>query len=154
MSRDEHHMVTIPRKSLITLYTSFARFNLDYADVVFDQPHNETFCSTIEKIQYNAALAITGAIRGTSRERLYQELGFESLRDRRWFHRLCCIFKVIRNESPRYLFSILPKVCSRNPARKNLFSNIPCNTAYFSNSFIPYAIAEWNKLGNAVRVIY
>ena len=33
----------------------------------------------LESIQYNAALAITGAIRGSSREKVYQELGFESL---------------------------------------------------------------------------
>ena len=32
----------------------------------------------MESIQYNAALAITGAIRGSSREKLYQELGLES----------------------------------------------------------------------------
>ena len=32
----------------------------------------------------NAALARTGAIRGTSREKIYQELGLESLRKRRW----------------------------------------------------------------------
>ena len=37
----------------------------------------------IETVQYNAALAITGAIPGTSREKLYKELGFESLHDRR-----------------------------------------------------------------------
>ena len=35
----------------------------------------------MESIQYNAALAITGAIRGTSREKLYQELGLDSLKD-------------------------------------------------------------------------
>ena len=34
-------------------------------------------------IQYQAALAITGAIRGTSRDRLYQETALESLADRR-----------------------------------------------------------------------
>ena len=33
----------------------------------------------IESVQYNAALAI--AIRGSSREKLYQELGLESLHD-------------------------------------------------------------------------
>ena len=33
-----------------------------------------------ESTQYNAALAITGAIKGTSREKLYQELGLESLK--------------------------------------------------------------------------
>ena len=32
----------------------------------------------METIQYNAALAITGAIRGSSREKLYQELGLET----------------------------------------------------------------------------
>ena len=33
----------------------------------------------------NACLAITGAIKKSSRNRLYQELGIESLRDRRWY---------------------------------------------------------------------
>ena len=33
----------------------------------------------LESIQYNAALVTTGAVRGSSRERLYQELGFESI---------------------------------------------------------------------------
>ena len=37
--------------------------------------------------QYDAVLAITGAIRGTSKERVYQELGFESLQSRRCFHK-------------------------------------------------------------------
>ena len=36
----------------------------------------------MESIQYNAVLAITGSIRGTSREKLYQEIGLESLRKR------------------------------------------------------------------------
>ena len=36
-----------------------------------------------ESIQYNAALTITGAIRETSREKLYQEFGLDSLKDRR-----------------------------------------------------------------------
>ena len=35
-------------------------------------------------IQYREALVITGATKGTSRDRLYQEIGLESLADRRW----------------------------------------------------------------------
>ena len=38
----------------------------------------------VEKIQYQAALAITGTWQGTSRNKLYDELGLESLSDRRW----------------------------------------------------------------------
>ena len=39
-------------------------------------------------MQYNAALAITGARRGSSKEKLYQELGLESLKQWRWFRKL------------------------------------------------------------------
>ena len=60
----------------------------------FRQPNNESFCTKIERIQCNAILAITGAIRGTSQIKLYKELGLESLKFRRWFRRLCIFFKI------------------------------------------------------------
>ena len=41
--------------------------------------NNNTFHQKMESIQYNTTLAITGAVRGPSREKLYQELGLESL---------------------------------------------------------------------------
>ena len=76
---------TLPRKSLLTIYKSFIRPHLDYCDIIYDQPNNESFCTKIERIQYNAALAITGAIKGTSQTKLYKELGLESLKFRGWF---------------------------------------------------------------------
>ena len=39
-----------------------------------------SFCKKIKSVQY-VALVITGAIEGTSREKLYKELGLESLQD-------------------------------------------------------------------------
>ena len=57
----------LPCKSLMTIYRSYIRPHLDYCDVIYDQPHNTAFSKKIESIQYNAALAITGAIRGTSK---------------------------------------------------------------------------------------
>ena len=80
----------LPRKSLLIIYKSFIRPHLDYADVIYHQPHNESFTNKIESVQYNAALAITGAIKGTSRERLYQELGLESISDRHGIVDLLC----------------------------------------------------------------
>ena len=35
------------------------------------------FNKKVESIQYNVAPAITGAIRGTSKEKLFKELGFQ-----------------------------------------------------------------------------
>ena len=49
-----------------------------------------------KSLQYNACLAITGAIRGSSREKIYQELGFESLQQRRWYRKLCSFYKVFK----------------------------------------------------------
>ena len=79
--------VTSLHSSLLTIYKSFIRPHLDYGDVIYDQPNNNRLSEKIESIQYNAALAITGAITETSREKLYQKLGLESLKDRRWLRR-------------------------------------------------------------------
>ena len=76
---------TLPRKSLLTVYKSLIRPRLDYCDIIYDQPNNESLCTKIEHIQYNAALALTGAIKGRCQTKLYKELGLESLKFRRWF---------------------------------------------------------------------
>ena len=71
-----------PRQALVTIYKAFIRPHLDYGDILYDKLNNEIFINKIEKAQYDAALPITGAIRGTSREKLYAELGLESLKFR------------------------------------------------------------------------
>ena len=64
----------------------------------------------MDSVQYNAALAITGAIRGTSREKLFQKLGLESDCKRQLYRKLCYFFKIFKGQSPEYLFRILPYV--------------------------------------------
>ena len=68
----------------MTLFKSFIRPHLDYEDIIYDQPFNNSFQNKIENAQYNAFLPITGGIKGTSKERLYEELGLESLQHRCW----------------------------------------------------------------------
>ena len=70
----------LPRITLVTIYKAFVRTHMDYGDILYDQAFNNAFHDRLESIQYNACLAITGAIRGLSREKLYQELGLELLR--------------------------------------------------------------------------
>ena len=136
----------VPRNTLLCIYKSYIRPLLDYADIIYDQPHNASLCDKIESVQYNAALAITGAIRGTSRDRLYQELGLESLSDRRWYHRLVHFFKIVKGFCPEYLTSLLPpKQFSYNDGRNNLYRKFRTTTDYFSNSFFPYCVNEWNS---------
>ena len=84
----------LPRQSLITIYKSLIRPHLDYGDTVYDRAFNESFHKNLESVQYNAAIAITGAIRGTSSEKLFQELGLESLKSRLWLRKLCLFYKI------------------------------------------------------------
>ena len=72
----------LPRQNLFTIYKSFIRPHLDYGDVIYDQPHNESLTNRIESVQYKAVLAMTGTIQGSSREKLYQELDFEHFQRR------------------------------------------------------------------------
>jgi len=137
----------IPRRSLLTLYKTFIRSSLDYADVIYDLPYNSSFVDKIESIQYNASLAITGAIRGTSKEKLYLELGLESLQSRRWFRRLCSFYKILKNKAPIYLYNIIPDLNNfLNTRNRNLIPHIFCRTNAFSNSFFPFCVSEWRKL--------
>ena len=46
----------LPRKSLITIYKSFVRPHLDYGDLIYDQPNNESFCQQIKSVQYSVSL--------------------------------------------------------------------------------------------------
>ena len=98
----------LPRNSLITIYKYFIRPQLDYGAIICDQPENESFCKKIESVQYNAALAITGAIQVTSREKLYKELDLETLKSRRLLKKLHCFYKIKNNGIPSYLAELIP----------------------------------------------
>ena len=74
----------LPRSSLLTVYKCFIRPHLNYGDVVYDQPNLSYLTNKIKSVQCNAALAIVDSIRWKSKEKLYQDLGFESLKDKSW----------------------------------------------------------------------
>ena len=71
----------LPPSSLQTIYKSFVRPHLDYADVIYDQPNNSCLSDKMETAQYNAALGITDAIRGTSKEKIYQDVNLSRIGD-------------------------------------------------------------------------
>ena len=142
----------LPRPSLVTIYKAFIRPHLDYGNIIYDQAYKESFHQKLELIQYNAALAITGAIRGTSREKIYQELGLGSLQKRRWYRKPCYFFKILKGQSPDYLSKILPSI--RRAYNTRNADYIPCfNTKYsfFRNSFFTSTLIEWNNLDINIR---
>ena len=92
----------LPRPSLDQIYKLHVRSHFDFCEVIYhvppvDNPYSHEhrqnlLMNRLELMQYNAALAITGAWRGTSREKIYKKLGWESLCDRMWYRRLILFF--------------------------------------------------------------
>ena len=92
--------------------------NLDYGDVIYHIPAKvcefsqnivlPNLMEKIESVQNSAALAVTGTWRGTSRAKLYAELGWESLSSRRWSRRLTLFYKIINNLTPLYTKEPIP----------------------------------------------
>ena len=141
----------LPRPPL-KIYKSIIRSHLDYGDIIYDQAYNASFFQKIESIQFNAALAITGGIRGRSREKLYHELGFQSLVNRRLYRNLCCFYKVFKTQSPRYLFEVVPATKRAYITRSNdKVPHFKVKHNYFKNYFFLSTVIEWNKLDSNIR---
>ena len=142
---------TLPRKSLITIYKVFLRPLIDYGDIIYDQPNNDSFCEKLESIQYKPALAITGAIQGTSCDKIYAELGLESQKARRWYKRLSCMFKIMNEQAPSYLINLIPKNNQIIRTRKSHIPIFHCRTDCFKYSFFPSTLRDWFNLDENIR---
>ena len=107
----------------------------------------------LESVQYQAALAVTGAWKGSSRVKIYSELGWESLHHRRYFRRITQFFKIMIGLTPQYLVDPIPM------PRRHLFGRHITNDIYrfsykndrFLYSFYPDAVNSWNALDADVR---
>ena len=95
---------------------------------------------------------MTGAIRGTLMEKLYEQLGLESFQLCLWFRKLSCFYKLFNSKHSRYLFKLIPSRSSSYVTRN--IHNIPffkTRHTFFKNCFFPSTIIEWNKLNYNIR---
>ena len=89
-------LLVLPRSLSLTHYKTFVRSHLEYGDVIYDQPNNSRFIQEIKSSQFNMVLAIAGAIKGSTREKLYQEVGLDSLEICRWYRKFSLIKKLYK----------------------------------------------------------
>ena len=152
----------LPRDALCQIYKSYVRSQLDYGDVIYHNPSktNDLFCSShlslwmekIESVQYSAALAVTGAWRGTSRDKLYNELGWESLDNRRWYRRLTLFYKITKNLTPDYTRDPIPPLHQSVYSLRNqqVIGQLRPRRERFKSSFYPSCLMEWNKFSHLI----
>ena len=61
-----------------------------------------------DKIQYNAARLVTGTLPYTSKEKLFVELGWETIEDRAYILGICLFHKIVKQETRPLVRSMLP----------------------------------------------
>ena len=151
----KHLSKFLPLRTLDQMYKALVRSHFDYCDIIYYSPSHQnqaplgmtlnSLMEKVERIQYQSALAITGAWHGSSRAKLYAELGWESLSDRHMVRRILQIHKIFNDRTP-YLKDNLPPNCRAlfNGNTRNTFRQIICKSNRYMNSFFPDAVASWN----------
>ena len=108
----------------------------------------------LEFVQYLVALAITGTWRGTSRDKLYLELGWESLKSRRWSRPLTLFYKILNNLTSLYSKEPIPSPHQLTYflRDRDVIRRTGARTEAFQFSFYPNCISEWNKLDAEIKL--
>ena len=139
-------------KTLDLIVKLYIRPHLDFCDVIFHIPsitnpfdssiNLNYLMNTLERIQYHAALAITGSWKGTNLNRIYDELGWEYLTDRSWCRHLFHFHNIQNNLTPPYLKDPIPPIRSHlfGSRSVNVINEIKCKSKSYSNSFYPDSI--------------
>ena len=158
----KHLSSYLPLKSRDQIFKMHVRSHLDYCDTIYHIPmqtrETSDFDSTRslnypKSTQYQPALAVSGAWKGSSRSKLYDELAWETLHHRRSFTRLTQFYKIMTGLSPDYLRILIPAMRDHLFGHHftNVLVNIFCRTDKFKNSFFPDSISMWNELGPELR---
>ena len=123
-------------------YKMYVRPHLDYGDVIYPD-QTPDMMAKLESIQYQAGLIVSKCWKGTIKIKLYKELGWESLAERRIFRRFSLYYKIINDHTPKYL-------------KEHIKIRKPNITNRFSKSFFPFCQLGWEglkpKLKNARSV--
>ena len=139
----------LDRKSLEIMYLSFIRPKLEYASIIWDNC-NITQSDKLEHIQLRAARIVAGGMIRTSYDQLLIELGWQTLKSRRYISRLVMLHKIKLGQSPNYMKEILPGTVSErtglNLRNADDVRGIHANTDRFKNSFYPQTIDDYNNL--------
>ena len=129
---------------------------LEYGDIIFDN------CSikdknALEAVQRKAGLICTGAYKHTEHQHLLDELGWETLHDRRQKHKLIQYYKITQGFVPPYLNNLLPELTAStiryNLRREQNRRQFTCRLTHYQNSFFPSTTKAWNSLDDRLKNI-
>ena len=125
----------------------------DYGDIIYhkyDPEFKLDFTKRLESTQYSAALAVSGAWRGTNTDKIYQELGWEML-----YYRRCHFYELQSDQRPSYLYNEIPheRTFSYILRRPNVFESSAKSTERFTHTYFQNCDIEWKQLETVQRFL-
>ena len=81
-------------------------------------------------------------MQSTSCDMNYQELGLESLKSKRWYKHLSCMFKTMKEKAPNCLINLVPKCEPTIRSKNNSIPTFNCRTDCFKYSFFPSTLND------------
>ena len=142
------------RKTLEILYKSYVRPVLEYGNLLWSNCSIQE-SNLLENVQLEALRIITGMRRGTPHDKLYLESNIEPLQKRRKTQKLLLMFKIINEQTPKYLYEIIQphinNTLQYNIRHTNYFKTPLCRTVSYQNSYFPLTMKEWNRINVEIR---
>ena len=142
----------VDKTTLRKVYISLLSPLMEYADVLWDGC-TESESDLLGHVQYEAAKIVTGAMKGTSKHRIMQEIEWEDLKTIRAIHKLLSYFKIVNNLCLRHQ---LVDSCEKKINSLRTASNYPLlasRNERFKRSFFPSTTTLWTDISFDIRCL-
>ena len=111
--------------------------------------------SRLENLQYRAAKIVSGALHFTSKEKIYEELGWETLNERGNLLSLNIFHKIHLFETRPLIRNCMPilNMCDNYEIRnRGVYNPFPHKGDKFNLSFFPNTTKFWNSVAKQIQV--
>ncbi len=139
----------LSRKAKISLYKALVLPLIEYGSIIYD---NCTFIlkQRLECLQRRAAIICTRAFQNTSYAKLLEELGWDSLEDRRTLARRSLFYKMTHKLAPDYLCDMVPlsvgaRVGCYVLRNSGDLTTVRTKKNQLYTSFLPKTVRDWNE---------
>ena len=146
----------LKRHTLDLLYKITVRSIIDYGLVLYYYNCTDKEKARYDRIQYNAARLVSSTHNYTSKEKLFSELGWESIENRAYILGICMFHKIVKGETRPLLKSLLPEFNNTNHYNLRTLKPLkpfPFKGVKYSKSFFPYFTKTYNDLDKKTRLL-
>ena len=148
-----HVKASLPTVTRILLYRTLVLPHLEYCSAIWDS-HTAELTSKVERVQNRAMRYILDRPPRTSSDSLRQQLKWQTLEERRKFHRAKLTYRILKELAPTYLHGKFHKNSEIGRAGGRNADNIYVirpNTNWVKNSFHYRATLTWNSLDPSIK---